>query len=450
MLFSSVTFLCYFLPCFLAGYFLVPKRWKNMVLLLGSLIFYGWGEPKYLLLLLGEALFSWCWGLLLEKKKSKLLLGIGVGALLGGLVFFKYADLLLSTFNNLVGADIPLLKIALPIGISFYTFQTLSYLVDVYRGEVQSQKDPIAYGAYVAAFPQLIAGPIVRYAEIAPALKDRRSTWEGCAEGVLRFAAGLGKKVLLADQLGELCNQCGASVGGRWLYAIAFALQIYFDFSGYSDMAIGLGRMLGFSFPENFDHPFISKSVTEFWRRWHMTLGRWFRDYVYIPLGGNRVPFYRQILNILLVWGLTGLWHGASWNFLLWGLYFAVFLVLEKWVLLKFLKKAPAFVGHLYLLLVTVFSFVVFNASTAGEAVSFMGDMLFLGGLPLLDSATGYYAVSYLGVLVLALLGATPLPRKLLGKLPPVLRPVLGLIVLALSLAFILNGSFHPFLYFRF
>ena len=338
MLFSSIPFLYYFLPGVLILYFLVPRKAKNTVLLIGSLCFYGWGEPKYLILMVASIIIGYFAGLLIEAtkeiKKKKLLLFISVIINILFLGFFKYSDFFIENFNAVTGLSINLLKIALPIGISFYTFQILSYVADVYRGTVPAQKDIIKLATYISMFPQLIAGPIVRYSDIVCSLDERNLNFEAIAYGIRRFITGLAKKVLIANALGEFCSVFKASddkaIAFYWVYAVCFALQVYFDFSGYSDMAIGLGKILGFEFMENFNYPFISKSVTEFWRRWHISLGSWFRDYVYIPLGGNRVKKSRWIFNILVVWFLTGFWHGAAWNFIIWGLYFVVFLVLEK------------------------------------------------------------------------------------------------------------------------
>ena len=368
MLFSSIPFLYYFLPLVLAVYFLTPARFRNAVLLLASLIFYAWGEPKYVLLMLASILSGYGFGLLQERyrgqKGAKLVCGLSVAVSLSFLLYFKYADFFLENFNAATGLGVPLLRIALPIGISFYTFQIISYTVDVYRGE-PAQKNLIHLAAYVAMFPQLIAGPIVRYSDIAQQLEHRSHSTALAAEGVRRFLIGLGKKILIANQLGELCSVFRASdeksVLFYWLYAVAFALHIYFDFSGYSDMAIGLGKVFGFHFLENFNYPYISASITEFWRRWHISLGTWFRDYVYIPLGGNRVGRARQLLNILVVWMLTGFWHGAAWNFVVWGLMFAVLLIMEKLWLLKPLSKCRP-LAHLYVVFFVVISFVIFNA----------------------------------------------------------------------------------------
>ena len=465
MLFSSIPFLYYFLPAVLILYFLAPRFLKNAVLLASSLFFYWWGEPKYLALMVVSILLFYGWGFAIgyakDQKLKKLFL---IGSVITGVALlgvFKYADFFVTNFNAVTGLSIPLLKLALPIGISFYTFQCLSYTVDVYRGHAAVQKDPIKFGTYVSLFPQLIAGPIVRYVDVARELENRASTWEGVSQGLFRFLVGLGKKVLLANQFGQLVELYRGSEAQSvlfcWMYAIAFALHIYFDFSGYSDMAIGLGKVFGFHFIENFDYPYLSKSVTEFWRRWHKSLGSWFRDYVYIPLGGNRVSKARWIINILAVWMLTGLWHGASWNFVLWGLLFAAVLLIEKWI--PALEKLPMLLRHIYVLLIVVFSFVLFNAVDLTQAVGDFKGLLGLGGLPMVTEETLYYLRSYGTLFLLGFVGATPLLRDACQKLSQ--RPVAGRVLevakilamvalLVLCTAYLVDGSFNPFLYFRF
>ena len=465
MLFSSIPFLYYFLPLVLAVYFLTPARFRNAVLLLASLIFYAWGEPKYVLLMLASILSGYGFGLLQERyrgqKGAKLVCGLSVAVSLSFLLYFKYAAFFLENFNAATGLGVPLLRIALPIGISFYTFQIISYTVDVYRGE-PAQKNLIHLAAYVAMFPQLIAGPIVRYSDIAQQLEHRSHSTALAAEGVRRFLIGLGKKILIANQLGELCSVFRASdeksVLFYWLYAVAFALHIYFDFSGYSDMAIGLGKVFGFHFLENFNYPYISASITEFWRRWHMSLGTWFRDYVYIPLGGNRVGRARQLLNILVVWMLTGFWHGAAWNFVVWGLMFAVLLIMEKLWLLKPLSKCRP-LAHLYVVFFVVISFVIFNAENMGQALSDIGGLFGAGGIPLVSAEAVYCLRSFALVLILAVLGAPPLLRNGLvrlsqyptaGKVLNALEPFTLFILLLVMTGYLVDGSFNPFLYFRF
>ena len=457
MLFSGIPFLFYFLPVVLGVYFLIPRSWRNGWLLLASLVFYAWGEPRYVVLMVGSILAFYGYGLAIERcRNKKLWLTLAVITGVALLAVFKYADFALENWNALTGMSLPLLKLALPIGISFYTFQCISYAVDVYRGEAKAQKDPIRFGAYVSMFPQLIAGPIVRYVDVDRALESRQTNWEDISQGLFGFLVGLGKKVLIANPLGELTEIFRASgeksVLFYWLYAIAFALHIYYDFSGYSDMAVGLGRILGFRFPKNFDYPYISRSITEFWRRWHMTLGGWFRDYVYIPLGGNRVGKLRWVFNILVVWMLTGLWHGAAWNFVVWGLLFAVFLLLEKWVPL--LSKLPGVLRHGYVLLVIVLSFVIFNARDMAQALADMGGMFGVDA-PLYSREAAYYLRSYLPLLIAAGVGATPLVRDCAVRLNKTvvssgLRLAVAAALLLVCTAYLVDGSFNPFLYFRF
>ena len=467
MLFSSIPFLYYFLPLVLAVYFLTPRAGKNAVLFLSSLLFYAWGEPKFCIFMLLSILQGYVFGRLIEKnrrrtKRSKLFLTASVCLSLGLLGYCKYADFFISGLNAVTGTSIKLLHVALPIGISFYTFQILSYVVDVYRGSVPAQKSFLKLGTYIAMFPQLIAGPIVRYAEIAPQLDSRQTTLEDVSSGACRFVIGLSKKVLLANVLYELITAFqqsrDLSVLYFWLYAVSFALQLYFDFSGYSDMAIGLGRIFGFRFSENFNYPYISASVTEFWRRWHISLGSWFRDYVYIPLGGNRVSKAKWLRNILVVWMLTGLWHGASWNFVLWGLGFAVLLVAEKLVYGRLLQRTHV-LKHVYTLLLVTLSFVLFNADSVSEAFSQLGAMFGAGGLPLVSTEGVYYLKSYAGTFLFAAIGATPLVSNAISRFGKtrfgaqaltVLQPLVMLALLAACTAFLVDGSFNPFLYFRF
>lgn len=467
MLFSSITFLYYFLPAFLLLYYLVPARLKNSVILLASLIFYAWGEPKYIFLMAVSILLGYLFGLLIEKTAgtgwAKLWLYLSVITGLGMLAFFKYTDFFISNFNHITGLAIPLLKIALPIGISFYTFQVLSYTADVYRGEAKAQRNLISFAAYVSLFPQLIAGPIVRYADIAANLEKRSVTAEDIYLGIRRFIAGLSKKVLIANSLGTLCSifrdSDEKSVLFYWIYALSFALQIYFDFSGYSDMAIGLGKILGFHFLENFNYPYISKSITEFWRRWHISLSTWFRDYVYIPLGGNRVSGPRWLFNIAVVWLLTGFWHGAAWNFILWGAVFALLLIVEKLWFGNILKKCPAIVAHVYVLFVVLFSFVLFNGDGLAGAASDIKGMLGLLSIPLSTADTIYYLRSYAVALIMAAIGSTPLLKSIATKLYAafsgkrvmyIIEPVILAALLLLVTAYLVDGSFSPFLYFRF
>ncbi len=467
MLFSSIPFMYYFLPCVLILYFAVPKVLKNTVLLLASVFFYAWGEPKYVILMLVTVLQGYIFGLLTEKynyskKLSRLFTLITVIFDLGALCYFKYADFFIENFNAATGLSVPLLKIALPIGISFYTFQILSYNIDVYRKQTPAQKNFISLAAYIYLFPQLIAGPIVRYSDIALQLDERKHSFEKCAVGIRRLVIGISKKVLIANTLGQIgdafLKSDDKSVLFFWIYSIAFSLQIYFDFSGYSDMAIGLGKIFGFDFLENFNYPYISKSITEFWRRWHMSLGTWFRDYVYIPLGGNRVGKFRHFINIFVVWMLTGFWHGAEWNFILWGLYFAVILLIEKFFLLKFLDKTKV-LNHIYVIFLMLVSFVIFNASDSMGIVEYMSGMFGFGGYPVV-SAEGLYTLgNYFGVFVIAIIGATPFMKNMCAKLESkkwgsitlgILEvPVLVILTLCVT-AYLADGSFNPFLYFRF
>lgn len=464
MLFSSITFLYYFLPCVLILYFISPKVLKNAVLLIASLTFYAWGEPKYVILMAVSILCGYVCGLLIEKFQGKIGAKIALGASavisLGFLAYFKYADFFIENFNAATGLSVPLLRLALPIGISFYTFQILSYTIDVYRKEVAAQRNIISLAAYVSLFPQLIAGPIVRYSDVAQQLSVRTHSISGAALGIRRFILGLSKKIFIANALGELCAEFHAtednSVLFCWLYGIAYSLQIYFDFSGYSDMAIGLGKLFGFDFMENFNYPYISKSVTEFWRRWHISLGSWFRDYVYIPLGGNRGSKLKWLRNILIVWLLTGFWHGAAWNFIVWGLFFAVFLVAEKLFLLKHLQKSKV-LSHIYVLLLAIVSFVIFGAADMGQAWQELLGMAGLRGLPLVSAEALYYLRSYALILILACVGATPLPKKLAGLaqekagvVMAVAEPVGLAAFLLTATSYLVNGSFNPFLYFRF
>ena len=466
MLFSSIPFLYRFLPCVLLAYFLVPRRLKNGVLLLSSLVFYGWGEPRYLLVMLASILQGYVFGLLIARYRgrnaSKICLTVSVLCSFAALAYFKYADFLIAGVNALTGLGVPLLKIALPAGISFYTFQIVSYLIDVYRGTAAAQRSLVDLAAYVSMFPQLIAGPIVRYSDVAEQLNARTHSMENAAYGARRFLIGLGKKILLANQLGSLVSDFRAtgdsSVLYVWLYAVAFMLQIYYDFSGYSDMAIGLGWIFGFRFPENFNYPYISASITEFWRRWHISLGTWFRDYLYIPLGGNRRGRARQLLNILIVWLATGLWHGAAWNFVLWGLLFALLLTVEKLWLLPVLE-GRRWLGHIYVLVFVLFGFVLFDASGVSDAALTIRAMLGGGGLAAVSAEAVYTLRSYAVVLLLAAAGATPLPKRAFdalgrthagARIMTVLEPLGLAVLLAVCTAFLVDGSFNPFLYFRF
>ena len=461
MVFSGIPFLFYFLPAVIFVYFLVPFRLKNAVLLIFSLAFYAWGEPKYVILMVATILLFYLCGLAIGRCRTKgakrLALAVSVFVSLSLLAIFKYADFFTDTFNRVTGASLPFLNLALPVGISFYTFQCLSYTVDVYRGNAAVQKNIISFGAYVSLFPQLIAGPIVRYVDVQRELAHRTHSCQDVMLGLRRFLIGLGKKVLIADNFALFIqifrDSQSQSVLFYWLYAISFMLSIYFDFSGYSDMAIGLGRVFGFHFIENFNYPYISKSVQEFWRRWHMSLGSWFRDYVYIPLGGNRVSTLRWVGNILAVWMLTGLWHGASWNFVLWGLWFALLLLLEKWV--PALLKMPDILRRVYVLLAVLVSFVLFNADSLLQAGNDMASLFGFGSLPMVTDETLYYLRSYALVFVIGIIGALPIVRDQARRLcdrplVAVLEPIGMLILLIVCSAYLVDGSFSPFLYFRF
>ena len=463
MLFSSIPFLYYFLPLVIITYIIVPYKLKNAVLLFFSLVFYGWGEPRYLIFMIISILSGYILGLLIEKyhdtKFSKLFLICSLSISLGMLGYFKYTDFFISNINSIFHSNIPLLRIALPIGISFYTFQILSYTIDVYRKDVPAQRNLISLATYISLFPQLIAGPIVRYSDVELQLNNRIHSKGKFALGMRRFVMGLSIKILIANQLGELCDIFFASndksVLFYWLYAISFMLHIYFDFSGYSDMAIGLGKMFGFDFIENFNYPYISKSVTEFWRRWHMSLGSWFRDYVYIPLGGNRVSKSRHIFNIFVVWFLTGFWHGASWNFIVWGLFFFVILIIEKQWLLPYLNKSKVW-NHIYVLLLVAISFVIFNAKDLADAMLTIGGMFGLQNVPMISQEFIYYVQSYGLILIMAIIGATPYPKQLFNKfseskkIMDIIEPISVAFLILLVTAYLVDGSFNPFLYFRF
>ncbi len=465
MLFSSISFLYFFIPAIIALYFAVPYKLKNTVLLIFSLFFYAWGGVKYALLMVLAIALGYVFGLLIEKfrakKIAKLFVGLAVACIISFMLYFKYTDFFIDNFNKITGLSIPLLRIALPIGISFYTFQIISYVVDVYRGE-KAQKNPINLAAYVAMFPQLIAGPIVRYAAVARELETRTHSFTMAGEGARRFIMGLAKKVLIANSMYDLSEIIYATdektVLLYWMYGISIALYIYFDFSGYSDMAIGLGKVFGFHFLENFNYPFISRSATEFWRRWHMSLGSWFRDYLYIPLGGNRVPKWRWLLNIFAVWMFTGFWHGAAWNFIIWGLFFGILLVIEKFWLLKYLNKSHV-LSRIYILLAVITSFIVFQIPTLGESMTYIGGLFGAGGIPFASAETFYYLRSYAVLLIAALVGATPLVKKLatkfseskkLGKVCNIVEPVVLVGLLVVVTAFLVDSSSNPFLYFRF
>ena len=469
MVFSSITFLFYFLPIVLFSYYLVPKKVKNIVLLISSLFFYFWGEPKNILIMISMIVFSYIGGLVIDKlreKKSKfikLFLFIIIVIDLSALFYFKYIDFLIRNINLYLENKIDLIGVVLPIGISFFTFQIISYLIDVYRGDTKVQKNIFKLALYVSLFPQLIAGPIVRYKDVAEQIDERTHTIEKFSNGIRRFVIGLSKKVLIANILGELAGAFGTSSDGTivfyWLYAIANMLQIYFDFSGYSDMAIGLVKMFGFEFLENFNYPYIATSITDFWRRWHMSLSSWFKDYVYIPLGGNRKGLKRQIINIFIVWFLTGLWHGANWNFILWGVYFGTILLIEKVFLLKVLDKTPKVINRIYVLFTVLISFILFSNEDLNIALQNIKG-LFVSDVGFISNVSLYYLTSYLVVILIGIIGSTPLLKNLINKLSSknekikkvinVLEPVVLTMLLIISVSYIIDGSFNPFLYFRF
>lgn len=466
MVFSSTIFLCVYLPLVLLGYYICPKKGRNLFLLIASLVFYAWGEPKYVFLMIFSILVNYIFGRLMDKhrenkKRLKLMLVLSVIIDIGLLSVFKYTDFIITNVNAIFGSSFDLLKIALPIGISFYTFQAMSYTIDVYRNDVRVQKNLIDFGMYITMFPQLIAGPIVRYADVQDQLADRSVTTADFSEGIMRFVVGLGKKVLLANQMGAVWSEIYALGGDvsalmAWTGAIAYTFQIYFDFSGYSDMAIGLGRMFGFKFPENFRYPYQSVSITDFWRRWHITLSTWFKEYLYIPLGGNRRGLARQALNLLIVWSLTGFWHGAGWNFVLWGLYYFVILFIEKLFLLKALDKLPKFFRHVYALLLIIIGWVIFASDDVSVLLPFLGSMFGANGA--VGGMDVYTLFTKAVLLVICCIASTELPKKLFlsaagamnEKAAFTLKSVLTIALLALSMILLIGDSYNPFLYFRF
>ena len=467
MLFSSVSFLYYFLPITLILYFVSKDKYKNIILLLASLFFYFYGEPKYTVLMLISAFSAYIHGILIEKFRekgySKLFLVSGLVVSLGILIVFKYMDFIIKNINYISNSNITLLRLVLPIGISFYTFQGLSYIVDVYKKDAKVCRSFVDFATYVCLFPQLIAGPIVRYTTIEDELKNRTHSFDKFAYGVNRFVVGLAKKVILANNLGMIVDimtkSNEKSVLSYWMVAIFFSLQIYYDFSGYSDMAIGLGRMFGFDFLENFNYPFISKSIKEFWRRWHISLSSFFRDYVYIPLGGNRVSRGRWIFNLLIVWSLTGLWHGDSWNFILWGLYFALLLIIENLFLQNILSKLPALIQHIYAKFFIIISFVIFNNENIKDLWSSLYNMFNFRGLDLYNDFSTYYLKSYTVLLIVSVIGATPILKNIIQKINKnvtgqkvisIINPILNIVLLVVVTAYLIDGSFNPFLYFRF
>lgn len=467
MVFSSIVFLYLYLPITLIVYFITPARLRNIWLFIVNLIFYGWGEPVYIILMLISILLNYVVGIYVGKyreeknRTARRILTVNIILNVALLVFFKYFDFLIESLAVIpVFSELKPLGIALPIGISFYTFQAMSYPIDVYRGETKYQKSFLKFGTYVALFPQLIAGPIVRYTDIAESLEERNIDAARIAKGIRRFVIGLGKKVLLANNIGQLWDVYHSispeqlTVTGAWLGAIAFTFQIYFDFSGYSDMAIGLGEMLGFTFLENFNYPYISKSITEFWRRWHISLSSWFKDYVYIPLGGNRKGWKRQIVNILIVWSITGLWHGASWNFLLWGLYYGILLMIEKLFFYEKLKKAPAWLAHTYAMVLVVVGWMIFAIEDIHELIAYLGIMLGMGGADFISSQVMYYLKNYFFVLIVLVLASLPVGKNIYKKIKEPVKIVFEPLAIALALivctAYLVDSTYNPFLYFRF
>ncbi len=461
MVFSSLLFLFIFLPLFLITYFIVPKKLRNFILFMASLIFYAWGEPIYILIMIFSTVLDYTCGRFIDYFRNykfipKLFLLISVVTNLSMLGFFKYSDFVIGNVNHLLTSPIKLINIALPIGISFYTFQTMSYTIDLYRGKIGVQKNIISFGAYVAMFPQLIAGPIVTYEHVEKELNERTTNWETFGEGSIRFIEGLGKKVLLANNIGRLWDTVShtssseLTVVGAWLGIVAFALQLYFDFSGYSDMAIGLGKMLGFNFPENFNYPYLAKNVSEFWRRWHITLGSWFREYVYIPLGGNRVSKPRLFFNLFVVWFLTGFWHGAGWNFVLWGLFFALLIMLERSFLINWLEKLPSFISHIYLIFMVLISWVLFSHDSLSAGLDYLKVMFGLSVTDFSSTSTLYSLANYSVILGIGIIFATPLMNKLKQKTPDFILYLFYIGTLVLSTAYLVDSTFNPFLYFRF
>lgn len=473
MVFSSIFFLFTFLPLSLLLYWMSPAKIKNFTLLAVSLFFYAWGEPVYVLLMIASILTNFVFGIFIEseliKEKRAVRRALFISAVVFNILilgFFKYYGFLAENINALFNADIAYSELPLPIGISFYTFQVLSYVIDVYLGKVRLQRNPVSFALYVTMFPQLIAGPIVRYSDIESQLEQRNVSAAKFGEGAQRFIQGLGKKVLLANSMGALwditqaMDMTGISVFSAWLGIIAYTFQIYFDFSGYSDMAIGLGKMFGFEFMENFDHPYVSRSVTEFWRRWHISLGTWFREYVYIPLGGNRCSRIRQIRNIMAVWMLTGLWHGASWNFVVWGIYYGCLLLIEKMFLKKLIDNAPAIISHVYCMLAVIIGWVLFASRDIESAAAYLGVMSGASGNVLVDNAFIYYLKSNAVMLVISLLFSTGIFReifepeeisdKIRTRVSHSAAVILHAFILFMSTAYLVTETYNPFLYFRF
>ena len=470
MVFSSLVFIFVFLPITLFIYYLSPRKLKNLVLLISSLIFYAWGEPIYIFLMIFTTVFSYVSAILIDKYKSKKIISLAIFILsvavnLSVLCFFKYYGFFIDNINNLFSMNIKFKKLPLPVGISFYTFQTLSYIIDVYLKKVPVQKNIISFSTYVTMFPQLVAGPIVKYGDINKQLENRKESLDKFGDGVSYFIRGLSKKVLLANNIGLLWSNVKAlspdkiSVFSAWLGILAFTFQIYFDFSGYSDMAIGLGKFFGFDLMENFNYPYISKSVTEFWRRWHISLGSWFREYVYIPLGGNKKGALKQYRNLFIVWFLTGFWHGANWNFIIWGLYFGVLITLEKIFVLKWLDKLPNFISHVYALIIIIVGWAIFEFENTSVLFSFIKTMFGMGSNTFIDNQSIYYLYTNLFLFILAIIFSTPLPKKLFKKLiynvklkpyAKLIVPTIYLILILLCTTYLVNETYNPFLYFKF
>ena len=465
MLFTSISFLYYFLPSLIIIYFITPKKYKNIILLIASLLFYFYGEPKYVFLMIIEIIIAYIGAILIDKYKnqSKNILIITLFIHIFLLIIFKYTDFLIQTINDIAKTNINLLNIALPIGISFYTFQIISYIIDVYNGKVKVQKNIIKLATYVSLFPQLIAGPIVRYQTVEKELDKRTHNFNNFSYGIRRFSIGLAKKVLIANALGELCTKASIidekTIILYWIFAISYMLQLYFDFSAYSDMAIGLGRIFGFHFPENFNYPYISKSITEFWHRWHISLSTWFKDYVYIPLGGNRVTKLKQIRNILIVWLLTGIWHGANWTFLIWGLLFGIILIIEKLWLNKLMEKLPSFIRRIYVLFIVMILFIIFNSDNISTSLINIKGLFGMNKEAFINDYTLHYLKSYSLILIIALIGSTPFIKisidklrknKYINNILNILEPILIIIILIIVTSYLIDNSYNPFLYFRF
>lgn len=469
MIFSSVFFIFIFLPIVLLVYYIVPKKLKNTVILISSLIFYAWGEPVYLALMIFSIMYNYIAGIEIsyrrdegDEGRAKRVFWMAAAVNLLILGFFKYYGFLIDNLNHILPVDIPNRVLALPVGISFYTFQTLSYVIDVYKGNVEVQKNLICFGTYISMFPQLIAGPIVRYADVQSQLTERKESLAKVGSGTAWFLRGLGKKVLLANNIGMAYDAIMAlpedevSVLAAWIGCAAYTFQIYFDFSGYSDMAIGLGKMFGFDFMKNFEYPYMSASITEFWRRWHISLGSWFREYVYIPLGGNRVGKIKHIRNLFAVWMLTGLWHGAAWNFIFWGAYYGVLLMLEKYLLKNLLEKIPGLVRHVYTMILVMVGWVLFFSPGIGSAVKYIGRMFGIGAAGVINPAAVYYLYNYILLFAVLILCSTPyiyrkfsvFMQKRTGRCGAAIAAYV--VIFVLSVAYLVNATYNPFLYFRF